>query len=195
MADKKYPDVEFKTPDWLTSAELAGEYIVGTPNKIRQALLANEDMVEYVKRKRNGTSVPLCLRRDFIPQFCEITGLHPAEILPEKTDGWLATHELSKIYFCGEPKKILGALKQCKDKMPESIKKMRSCKNIVLCLKQDALDAFGEMSGLKRKDINKLAAPQVKKTVNNQPRNKYRHPDVLVSMPSLLCSMFGHESR
>ena len=195
MAMNKYPDVEFKTPEWLTAGELAGEYIVGSPNKIRLALLANEDMVEYVQRKRNGTSVPLCLRRDFVPQFCKITGLQPAEILPVKTQGWLTAHDLSDMYFCGGPKKILDALNLCQGKMPESIKKMRSCKNIVLCLRQDALDAFYELSGLNRKDANNLVVPQAKKTADTHPRNTYRNPDILVSMPSLLCSIFGRESR
>ena len=192
MANNKYPNIEFKTSDWLTASELAGEYIVGNPVKIRLALTANEDL-EYIQRKRNGTSIAVCLHRDFVPQFCKNTGLPLAEILPAKGPGWLTAHDLSMLYIGGGQQKILAMMNQCKDRMPESIKKMRSCKNIVLCLHLDALDAFCNLSGLKRKDGSKGKKTQENKKKDSEPRNKYCNPDILVSMPSLLCSIFGRD--
>ena len=189
MAVRKYPNIEFKTPDWLTATELASEYIVGTPVKIRRVLLENENL-ECIQRKRHGTNVALCLHRDYVSYICKISGLQIAEKLPQKTRGWLTAYELSMLYIRGGQFKILNLLNEYKNKMPTYIKKMRSGKNIVLCLNHEALDAFCDLGGLKRK--NELDAETSGEEKEPETR-KYRVPDVLVSMPPLLCSLFGRE--
>ena len=187
----KYPGIEYKSSDWLNSVELSSKYIFGNPDKIRAALVANEKL-EYVQRKRNGTNVAMCLHRNYVSDFCKISGLRPAEQLPQKTKGWLLAHELSASYISGGPTKILQAMNQYKKDVPEYIKRMRSGKNIVLCLHYDAVDVFCDLSGMKRKKVTNVGKSPIKKEKKPETR-KYQVPDVLVSMPPLLCSLFGRE--
>lgn len=190
MADK-YPDIEFRTPDWLIATELARRYIVGTPVTIRDALIANKDL-EYVQRKRNGKITAVCLHRDYIADFCKISGLRPAEELDTKTKDWLPAYKLSALYISGGPTKILSAMNQYQKDMPGYIKKVRSGKNIVLCLHYDAVDVFCDLSGMKRKKVTNVGKSPIKKEKEPETR-KYQVPDVLMSMPPLLCSLFGRE--
>ena len=151
----KEEEIEQKTDEWLTAKELT-EHFVGNKSKILSALenLADEMPGEIEKRK-SGTQTALCLHRDAIEKFAQHSGLERRRErrreIPQKTDEWLTTTELTE-HFVGDKSKILSALENLADVMPGEIEKRKSGTNTALCLHRDAIEKFAQLSGLKIRD-------------------------------------------
>ena len=152
-------DVEIKTSEWLGAKELAGKYIVGSSTKILRTMEQYADkMPNDIQRKRSGTLTTLCLRRGAIDEFCKLSGLKRADEsidkskISEKTSEWLGANELTGKYIVGGPTKILRAIEQYADKMPNDIQRKRSGPQTALCLRRGAIDEFCKLSGLERAD-------------------------------------------
>ncbi|MBP5707894.1 MAG: hypothetical protein J6W79_02770, partial [Alphaproteobacteria bacterium] len=134
--------------------ELAGKYIVGRSTTILRALenCANK-MPDAIKRKKNGKRTPFCLNINAIDSFCELSGLKRCnETISEKTPEWLGAHELTGKYIVGDHTKILRALEQYADQMPNAIQRKKIGNRTPICLNINAIDSFCKLSGLKRAD-------------------------------------------
>ncbi|MBO4626100.1 MAG: DEAD/DEAH box helicase family protein [Alphaproteobacteria bacterium] len=143
-----------KTPKWLTAHELAGKYIHGTRQKIRRTLEEwASKMPDAIQRKKSRSNTSLCLNINAINQFCGLSGLKRAdETIGERTSEWLVAQEVAGKYIVGDTQKILRALEQYVDKMPDAIQCKKSGSKTPLCLNINAIDRFCELSGLRRVD-------------------------------------------
>ena len=155
-----------KTSEWLTARELAGKYIVGDYRKILRAIEQYTDkMPNDIQVKQSGPRTALCLRRGAIDEFCKLSGLNRADeridksTISEKTSEWLTVRELAGKYIVVAPTKMLRAIEQYTDKMPNDIQVKRSGTQTALCLRRGAIDEFCKMSGLKQKGPNNPPFP------------------------------------
>ena len=146
-------NIELKTSEWLTAKELSGKYIVAEPRKIREALEKyQKDMPNGIQLKRSGTHVAPCLNINEIDDFCKLSKLKRMDVtIGEKTSEWLTAGDLSAKYIIGSASKVLRALEQYADQMPNAILHKRISGQTPLCLNIHEIDNFCELSGLKRK--------------------------------------------
>ena len=111
-----------------------------------------DTMPDAIQRKRSGSQIVLCLNINAIDEFCKMSGLKRVDdTIGEKTSEWLGANELRVKYIVGDPTKILRAMEQYADKIPDAIQRKRSGPNVGLCLNINAIDEFCKLSGLKRK--------------------------------------------
>lgn len=141
-----------KTSEWLTAKELE-EYFVGGNSKILrelEKLAAAKTMPGKIEERQSGPHTILCLHRDALDEFADLSGLNIKRELPKKTDEWLNARELTQ-YFAHKRELISEKLVALAKKMPGKIEKVQSGPQTPLCLHRDALDEFARLSGLKRR--------------------------------------------
>ena len=146
-----------KTDEWLSTFDLyKNKYIKQDSTRIIKELRKYQRAYpEYIQVRRNawGSNV-LCVRRDFIDDFCKIAGLDRFDnTIGKKTSEWLTANDLKGKYIEGSDVKILWAIKECQSKMPGDIQLKNNRGKTALCVNRDAIDKFCEMSGLKRISI------------------------------------------
>jgi len=148
MTQPESTNIELKTAEWLTVADLLGQHhVAGAYKKIHDTLKQYQrSMPEYIQYKRCGSRTVLCLHRDGIQMFRTKTQLErPATEI--KTEEWLSVGDLiKKRYVVGMYSTILDALEQCQSKMPEYIKPKYNGLRTVLCLHCDAIEMFRDIA-------------------------------------------------
>ena len=109
-------------------------------------------MPGMIEERRAGSVACLCLHRDALDEFAQLSDLERKRELPKKTDEWLTATELEE-YFIGGQAKISNELKKLvsEKKMLGKIEERQSGSHFPLCLHIDALDEFARLSGLKRR--------------------------------------------
>jgi hypothetical protein len=78
-------EIPQKTDEWLTTKELT-EHFVGDKSKILRELEKLADVIpERIEKRKSGTSTALCLHRDAIEKFAQLSGLKIRDkVTPEK---------------------------------------------------------------------------------------------------------------
>ena len=141
-----------KTSEWLTAKELI-QYFLGGDSKILrelEKLVAAKTMPGKIEERQSGSHTSLCLHRDALDEFADLSGLNIKRELPKKTDEWLNARELTQ-HFAHKRELISEKLVALAKKMPGKIEKVQSGPQTPLCLHRDALDEFARLSGLKRR--------------------------------------------
>ena len=145
--EKKLPK---KTSEWLSSSDLT-RYFAHSNETIAEKLLELADTMKgKIEKRLSGPHTTLCLHRDALDEFADLSGLNIKRELPKKTDEWLNARELTQ-YFAHTRELISEKLIALAKKMPGKIEKVQSGPKTPLCLHRDALDEFARLSGLKRR--------------------------------------------
>ena len=143
-------EIQKKTSEWLTAKELTQYF----PYSYKVILEKLEKLADTMKgkigKRQSGPWTPLCLHRDALDEFADLSGLKRRRDLPKKTDEWLTAEELMQ-YFPYKHKVILEKLEKLADTMKGKIEERLSGARTPLCLHRDALDEFARLSGLKRR--------------------------------------------
>ncbi len=143
-------EIQKKTSEWLTAKELTQYF----PYSYKVILEKLEKLADTMKgkigKRQSGPWTPLCLHRDALDEFADLSGLKRRRDLPKKTDEWLTAEELMQ-YFPYKHKVILEKLEKLADTMKGKIEERQSGARTTLCLHRDALDEFARLSGLKRR--------------------------------------------
>ncbi len=140
-----------KTDEWLATADLRS-YVMGRSYKLSDSLknlqFVMPDKIQL--RKPKGNAAVLCLHISAIDEFTKRAGLIRRNIIPEKTDEWLATTDLQS-YIMGGCCKLLDGLKSLQSVMPDNIQLCKSNAGAAaLCLHISAIDEFVKRAGLTR---------------------------------------------
>ena len=143
-----------KTDEWLGATDLKS-YIVGTTTKVSDKLkelqTVMSDLVQL--RQSKGKAANLCLHISAIDEFTKLAGFTKHNIIPEKTDEWLATVDL-RSYVRGHPYKLSDSLKELQTVMPGKIQLRRpNTGAAVLCLHIGAVDEFAKRARLTKRNI------------------------------------------
>lgn len=145
-----------KTSEWLVSEELAGQYVVGTAQKVSNVLSivhASNSCPEYIQPKQSVNRVAICVNKKNIDEFILFLqnfkngkyALKKKLFYPAKTSEWLRDKELMP-YFVGTEQKILNVLKRVyeSDKCPDYLQKRQSGTQTPLCLNKNHIDEFAK---------------------------------------------------
>ena len=153
---KRRRDLPKKTDEWLTAEELM-QFFTNTHKEISKKLLELADTMKgKIEERQSGAQTPLCLYRDALDEFAELSGLKRRRDLPKKTDEWLTAKELMQ-FFTNTHKEISKKLLELADTMKGKIEERQSGARTPLCLYRDALDEFAELSGLEKKPPKKTS--------------------------------------
>ena len=145
---KRRRDLPKKTDEWLTAKELM-QFFTNTHKEISKKLLELADTMKgKIEKRQSGARTPLCLYRDALDEFAELSGLEKKP--PKKTSEWLSSSDLKR-YFAHSNETIAEKLLELADTMKGKIEKRLSGPRTTLCLHRDALDEFARLSGLKRR--------------------------------------------
>ena len=143
-------EIQKKTSEWLTTKELT-QYFPYSYKVILEKLEKLADTMKgKIEKRQSGVRTPLCLHRDALDEFADLSGLKRRRDLPKKTDEWLTAEELMQ-YFPYKHKVILEKLEKLADTMKGKIEERQSGARTPLCLHRDALDEFARLSELKRR--------------------------------------------
>ena len=141
-------EIQEKTSEWLTAQELM-QFFTNTHKEISKKLLELADTMKgKIEKRQSGARTPLCLYRDALDEFAELSGLEKKP--PKKTSEWLSSSDLKR-YFAHSNETIAEKLLELADTMKGKIEKRLSGPRTTLCLHRDALDEFARLSGLKRR--------------------------------------------
>ena len=147
---KRRRDLPKKTDEWLTAKELM-QFFTNTHKEISKKLLELADTMKgKIEKRQSGARTPLCLYRDALDEFAELSGLEKKP--PKKTSEWLSSSDLTR-YFAHSNETIAEKLLELADTMKGKIEKRLSGPHTALCLHRDALDEFARLSGLKRRGV------------------------------------------
>ena len=153
---KRRRDLPKKTDEWLTAEELI-QYFPYAAAVISKRLLELADkMPGKIEERQSGRNTPLCLHRDALDEFADLSGLKRRRELPKKTNKWLTAEELMQ-FFTNTHKEISKKLLELADTMKGKIEERQSGTRTPLCLYRDALDEFAELSGLEKKPPKKTS--------------------------------------
>ena len=153
---KRRRDLPKKTDEWLTAEELI-QYFPYAAAVISKRLLELADkMPGKIEERQSGRNTPLCLRRDALDEFADLSGLKRRREIPKKTNKWLTAEELMQ-FFTNTHKEISKKLLELADTMKGKIEERQSGTRTPLCLYRDALDEFAELSGLEKKPPKKTS--------------------------------------
>ena len=146
----KEEEIPEKTDEWLNVQELT-QYFPYSYKVILEKLEKLADTMKgKIEKRQSGARTSLCLHRDALDEFADLSGLKRRRDLPKKTDEWLTAEELMQ-YFPYKHKVILEKLEKLADTMKGKIEERQSGARTPLCLHRDALDEFARLSGLKRR--------------------------------------------
>ena len=146
----KEEEIPEKTDEWLNVQELTQYFPYNYKVILEKLNKLADTMKGKIEKRRSGTNTPLCLHKDALDEFADLSGLNIKRELPKKTDEWLNARELTQ-YFAHTRELISEKLVALAKKMPGKIEKVQSGPKTPLCLHRDALDEFARLSGLKRR--------------------------------------------
>ena len=153
---KRRRDLPKKTDEWLTAEELI-QYFPYAAAVISKRLLELADKMQgKIEERQSGRNTPLCLHRDALDEFADLSGLKRRREIPKKTNKWLTAEELMQ-FFTNTHKEISKKLLELADTMKGKIEERQSGARTPLCLHRDALDEFAELSGLEKKPPKKTS--------------------------------------
>lgn len=133
-----------KTDDWVSTKELQShiknyQQEKAVVHKILGWYLVNQpDIVTYKFDKKHRKL--LCIRRDFIPEFCKRSGFEHIS----KTKDWLNIEELTEC-LPYQQQDIYETLYRLQDDMPDDIQYRKESGRMVLCLNIKCLNTFRQV--------------------------------------------------
>ncbi len=145
---EKRHEIPEKTDEWLSAKELT-QYFARMEHSIRKKLVAlAKKMPDKIKKRQSRAKTPLCLHRDAIEEFAQLSGLKKR--VPQKTDEWLTPLELTQ-HFPYRKNEIKEKLVALAETMKGKIEKRQAGSHFPLCLHISALDEFAHLSELKKR--------------------------------------------
>lgn len=167
-----------KTEEWLSFNDLT-KLIIGHRPKISTLLkeFRNTMPNDIQMRQPKSGSPALYIHKDAVNKFAKLSGLQLIGAYGVKTDEWLSSNDLIKI-FMGGLHKILDSLRQLQISMPDVIQVRQYPGGVTaLCLHRSAINKFAKETGLilktylLEKTDEWLSAQELNKYIIGIPKN------------------------